>query len=117
MDNAQLRTALNQRDEEQVFIRFTTSTGDTGLETIDFFLRALIDKVKITTWELLDMEQLWQILQQLAPGEFSRSWHKKVEIINWDFTDARGIKRQRDCCFRPDGLLAVYEEVQQRRTN
>lgn len=113
MHSSELRHSIEQQcGDEHVFIRWQdVHSGETRVELIEYFLRVLVEREELSTFELLDMEQLWQGLVTLYPDALTRVWRKKVEVIDWQFTAADGRVLLRSCCFRPEGLLAVYEEL------
>lgn len=117
MNQTELRQQIEQQQTEALsFIQWcSVPEGGQHIELIDFFLKQMIAKVSVVSFQLLDMEQMWQELLRLsekhACGTFSRAWRKKVEVIDWLTKKSDGHETVRSCCFRPEGLLAVYEEV------
>lgn len=113
MTTDQLRSQIEQqRRDEDVYIAWQSAPGgDERIEQIDYFLAQLIEQAKVAQFSLLDLEQLWQRLQQRGRGRFSRAWRKKVEVVDWQLEGADGQTRTRSCCFRAEGLLAIYEEA------
>lgn len=117
MDQTELRQQIEQQlTEELPFIQWcSVADGEDQIERVDFFLAQMITKVDVVSFQLLDMEQMWEKLLQLSAksgsGTFSRAWRKKVEVIDWVTKKSDGREIVRSCCFRPEGLLAVYEEV------
>ncbi|MBW2185332.1 MAG: hypothetical protein BA874_12625 [Desulfuromonadales bacterium C00003068] len=117
MNQTDLRQQIEKkRTEELPFIQWCSEVGgEPQIERVDYFLKRLITTVTVDDFHLLDMEQMWTELLQLNEkchcGTFSRHWRKKVEVIDWATKKNDGSDTVRSCCFRPDGLLAVYEEV------
>ena len=113
MDKKQLRQSIEQqRGEDQVFIKWEPiPEGSVGIENLDYFLKTLLDSTDVDSFELLNLEQLWQELIQNSSDCFERVWRNKVEIIDWHFKSADGANKMRSCCFRAEGLLAMYEEA------
>lgn len=117
MNSSDLRQKIEQQHTEELpFISWRSSAeSETKIELVDYFLQQLIETVAVEQFELLDMEQMWALLLRLNEvkkcGTFSRRWHKKVEVIDWVTTKANGESTLRSCCFRCEGLLAIYEEL------
>lgn len=119
MDSDKLRQLIEQqRTSEHVFIKWY-SAGEAGqpqIESIDYFMRSVLENIVVDKFELLDLEQMWQELLEVGNDKFGcdrfeRHWRKKVEVIDWHFIATDGSEKVRSCCFRAEGLLAVYEEV------
>ena len=117
MNQAELRQQIEQQyTEELPFILWhSTATSDAQIELVDYFLQQRIDSESVDTFRLLDMEQMWSELLRLNEvkvcGVFSRHWRKKVEVIDWQMEKSDGAKTVRSCCYRSEGLLALYEEL------
>ncbi|OQY17749.1 MAG: hypothetical protein B6I36_08555 [Desulfobacteraceae bacterium 4572_35.1] len=112
MDQRQIRQLIEQRSKAQVFVKWYASADDEGqVELVDYFLRSVLDTVQVVKFELLDLEQLWLELLQKSEDRFERVWRQKVEVLDWYFIAANGSEKVRSCCFRPEGLLAIYNEV------
>lgn len=117
MNQTDLRQQIeNKRTEELPFIQWRSdASGELQFELVDYFLKRIITTVTVDSFQLLDIEQMWTELLRLNEerqcGTFSRHWRKKVEVIDWAMKKSDGSDTVRSCCFRPEGLLAVYEEV------
>ncbi|MDD3800616.1 MAG: hypothetical protein AB7T15_03050 [Desulfuromonas sp.] len=99
-----------ERRPQHAFIRWS-DTGGVCCELLDYFIARRADTTELAAFELLDMEQMWQQLLSLGETGLSRAVRKQVEIIDWQ-QPGGGV---RSCCFRAEGLLALYEEIQARR--
>lgn len=113
MTKSELQQQIEQqRNQVHQFIQWDSHiNGEQHIELLDYFLRHVIDSVEVATFQLWDMEQMWQELVLQSDDHFSRHWRKKVEVFDWRFNAADGSEKVRSCCFRPEGLLATYEEV------
>lgn len=107
-----------QRQPEHDFIAWTEpGRSSDQVELLDYFLCHRLGKIdKIETFTLMTLEDLWQRLQSLQGDKLSRHWRKKVEVMDWQVTEANGRERVRSCSYRPEGVLAVYEEILARQT-
>ncbi|MEA3465788.1 MAG: hypothetical protein U9R29_07250 [Thermodesulfobacteriota bacterium] len=104
-----------QRSDDHHFIQWHSDPdGEQRIELLDYFLRHIIDTISVDVFQLWDMEQMWQELLLQSDDKFSREWRKKVEVFDWHFCAADGSAKVRSCCFRPEGLLATYEEVMEK---
>ena len=110
-DELQRQIAEQLTDDDTFIAWLEPGASEERIELLDYFQRRLINEVFVASFTLLDMEQMWQRLLQLNGGEFSRVWRKKVEVIDWVIPQADGKSCTRSCCFRAEGLLAIYEEV------
>ncbi|MBN2646121.1 MAG: hypothetical protein JXR59_11695 [Desulfuromonadaceae bacterium] len=98
-----------QRQPEHAFICWQQDAGPKQYELLDYFINRRAQQEEVTSFELLDMEQMWQALLALGEPGFSRAVRKDVEVIDWQVAHQQG--RVRSCCFRAEGLMAVYDEV------
>ncbi len=114
MTAQQLQDRIDQqRQPEHDFIAWTEPGQNSDqVELLDYFLRQRLEKISaIETFQLMTLEDLWQRLETLPGDKLSRHWRKKVEVLDWQVTDADGRERVRSCSYRPEGVLAVYEEI------
>lgn len=117
MNQSELRQKVEQQQADDLpFIAWhSTAESDVRIELVDYFLQQLIGKVTVDRFQLLNMEQMWEELLHLSEtkdcGSFSRHWRKTVEVIDWKMKKNDGSTAVRSCCFRREGLLAVYDEL------
>ena len=117
MNQTELRQKIEQQhsDELPFIVWHSTAGAPAKIELVDYFLRQLIATATVEDFKLIDMEQMWAELLRLNElkdsGSFSRHWRKKVEVIDWQMEKSDGSSAVRTCCFRPEGLLAFYEEL------
>jgi len=114
MTAKQLRQQVDeQRQPDHDFIAWREPDQERErVELLDFFLRTTLEKIpEVAEFSLLTLEQLWERLFALQGENLSRHWRKKVEVMDWQVTDSLGRRRVRSCSFRPEGVLAVYEEI------
>lgn len=115
-----LKEIAQRREPAHCFIRWERPDGVYECELLDYFVRVRAMQEKVVTFDLLDIEDMWQELLGLGLSGFSRAVRKGVEVIDWVQTDAHGEQQVRSCCFRAEGLGALYDEVkelQARRRN
>mgnify|MGYP001773978947 CR=1 FL=1 len=114
MTTQQLQEQIDaQRQPEHDFIAWSEpGQQQDQVELLDYFLRQRLDAIdEVVEFSLMTLEDLWQRLQILDGDHLSRHWRQKVEVMDWQVTDAQGRSRVRSCCFRAEGVLAVYEEL------
>lgn len=113
MDHTLMRQLIEQQlDENKVFIKwYTSAESKAQIEMVDYFLSSVLDKTSVASFELLDLEQMWQEVLAVAQDRLERVWRNKVEIIDWYVRGADGSEKLRSCSFRAPGLLATYEEI------
>jgi hypothetical protein len=118
MDKDILLTEIARRREPaHCFIRWQRPDGGYECELLDYFVRARAQQEEVVTFDLLDIEDMWQELLALGISDFSRAVRKGVEVIDWVQTDAHGNQQVRSCCFRAEGLGALYDEVRELQAN
>ncbi len=119
MTPQQLQQQIDQqRRPEHDFIAWTEpGQSSDQVELLDYFLRQRLANISVIgSFTLMALEDLWQRLQALQGDRLSRHWRNKVEVLDWQVTDADGRTRMRSCSYRPEGVLAVYEEILAQQT-
>jgi hypothetical protein len=106
-----LSEIVQRREPQHCFICWEDSSGARECELLDYFIRARAAGEDIVNFELLDIEQMWEELLGLGVEGFSRTVRKGVEVLDWTQSTPDGEERVRSCCFRPEGLSAIYDEV------
>jgi len=79
------------------------------IELIDHFRETVKGDVVFGGYELLTMEQLWNIVVRLCPGRVSRSVSDGHEAIIWDRVDKEGTVRSIRCTFAPEFLIQIFD--------
>jgi hypothetical protein len=100
-----------QRGEEQFFIK-SWETGQTFVDydLIDRFIRKQGHEEEIKGFELLDMEQMWQILIELDPDKLVRVKKGESEVIEWDWQDSDGSEKKTFYPFTPEGIMTIIDD-------
>lgn len=108
-----LSEITRRREPQHCFICWEDSSGARECELLDYFIRTRARAVDedIVNFELFDIEQMWAELLSLGVAGFSRAVRKGVEVLDWTQSTPDGEERVRSCCFRPEGLSAIYDEV------
>lgn len=109
--NILLEQIETRREPEHRFICWDRGEGGRECELLDYFVRVRAAQEEVAAFELLDMEQMWEELLALGVPGFKRVVRKGVEAVDWTYTDADGEEKVRSCCFRAEGLSALYDEV------
>ena len=108
-----LKEIAERREPAHCFIRWKRPDGGHECELLEYFVRERAAQEKVVVFDLLDIEDMWQELLALGASGFSRAVRKGVEVIDWVQTDTQGNQQVRSCCFRAEGLGALYDEVKE----
>jgi len=84
------------------------------IELIDAFYDTVKAGDQFDGFELLDMEQLWEIVKRLCADRVTRSVQEGNEVITWQRLDTTGAKRSIRCSFAPEFLIQIFD-VETRR--
>ena len=100
-----------QRREEHCFIRFWNA-GHTFIDfdLIDRFLGKLGANPTLEGFELLDIEQMWQILIDLDPDKLLRVKSGEGEVIEWLWKDSDGKEKKILYPFSPEGIMTIIDD-------
>jgi len=100
-----------QRREGHCFIK-TWGTGHklVDFELIDRFMQQAGAGDRIEGFELLDIEQMWQILIDLDPDRLIRVKREESEVIEWIWSDSDGTERKTVYPFSPEGIMTIIDD-------
>lgn len=101
---------LETRKGEQYFIKWWRKENDfIDFELIDTFIKNARTEEEFTGYELLSMEQLWEIARSLDPDRLSRQTTEGQESIAWQQKRDDGTTVDRVCPFTPDSLISIVD--------
>lgn len=111
MDYIELVGELDrQRTKDHHFIKWWRKENDfVDIELIDLFRDTGSGGDTFGGFELLTMEQLWDIVVRLCPGRVSRAIVDGHESIIWDRLDKKGVARSIKCSFAPEFLIQIFD--------
>jgi len=99
-----------QRKDSHQFIKWWRKENDfVDIELLDSFCETVKAGDEFEGFELLDMEQLWEIVKRLCGGRVTRSKQDGHEIISWERLDSQGAKRNISCSFAPEFLMQIFD--------
>lgn len=99
-----------QRKAHHHFIKWWRRENDfVDIELIDTFYDTVQAGDQFDGFELLDMEQLWEIVRRLCPGRLQRMAQGEQEMISWQRLDKGGEKRTISCSFAPEFLIQIFD--------
>ena len=98
------------RKENHQFIKWWRKENDfVDIELLDSFCETVKAGDEFEGFELLDMEQLWEIVKRLCGDRVMRTQRDGHEVINWERLDKQGAKRTISCSFAPEFLLQIFD--------
>ena len=60
-------------------------------------------------FELLDMEQMWEVLHRMNPKHISRDKQDGIDVILWESPKNGGVERQRVWPFTTKSIMAIFD--------
>jgi hypothetical protein len=100
-----------QRREEHCFIKsWGTGHKFVDFDLIDRFLQKAGPDDPIEGFELLDIEQMWQVLIELDPDKLARVRRGDGEVIEWVWRDRDGTEKKRVYPFSPEGIMTIIDD-------
>ena len=105
-----VRELDRQETGDHHFIKWWRKENDfIDIELIDHFKETVKGNDVFGGYELLTMEQLWDIVVRLCPGRVSRVFSDGHESIIWERIDKHGIVRCIKCTFAPEFLIQIFD--------
>lgn len=80
------------------------------IDLIERFLCKRGEDREIEGFELLDLEQMWQILIELDPDMLTRVRCGSGEIIEWVWKDSTGLEKKTVYPFNPEGIKTIIDD-------
>ncbi|MBE9487347.1 MAG: hypothetical protein KAT62_08360 [Desulfuromonadales bacterium] len=99
-----------QRNENLFFVRWWRKENDfADHELLDSFLENLDPHQEFESFELLDMEQMWEILHRENPEHISRDKQLGKEVILWERPEKEGEEGHVVCPFTPESIMTIFD--------
>lgn len=106
-----LETSVSLRRQPQdCFIKWwgrDDTNADYGL--IDIFLSRGEEVGEVAGFDLLSLEQMWQVFIAISPDRLTRKRQGGQEVIEWNWTDRQWQDHTGTYPFTPEGLMQLLE--------
>jgi hypothetical protein len=100
----------HQETKDCKFIKLWRKENDfVDIELIETFRDNVKGSDEFADFELLTMEQLWEVVKKLCADRISRHMIDNHEMIVWDRVDKHGIKSSHKCSFSPEFLIQIFD--------
>ena len=111
MTGNELMKQLEQlRKESHYFIKWWRKENDfVDIELLESFYAAVKAGEQFEGFELLDMDQLWEIVRKLCGDRVTRTKQDGHEMLTWERLDNKGAKRNISCSFAPEFLMQIFD--------
>jgi hypothetical protein len=99
-----------QREEYHHFIKWWRKENDfVDIELIDSFYETAKSGDQYEGFELLDLEQLWELIKKQCGERVMRMTQQGQEMVTWERLDKQGGKRTISCSFAPEFLMQIFD--------
>ncbi|MDO3376906.1 hypothetical protein [Geoalkalibacter halelectricus] len=94
------------RTDQQHFIRWWRRENDfVDYQLIERFLETASEDDEFEGFELLDVESMWETLENKVDGRVQRDKRKAGEMIVWQ----RPGKEDQTCPFSPESIMTIFD--------
>ena len=105
-----IRDIDKQRDTGKRFIKWWRIENDfTDYETFDSFIAHARSSQEIGGYELLDIDEMWDVLKRWKPTGLRRVYSTKGEHIEWQRRATDGTLRTEICPLTPESMIAIFD--------
>ncbi len=105
-----IRDIRKGQEEGQSFIKWWRIENDfSDYELFDTFIQNARSSHEIAGYELLDLEQMWDVLTRWKPTGLKRVKTGWGEEIEWQKRAADGTLRLEVCPFTPESVMAIFD--------
>jgi len=99
-----------QQAPERYFIRWwQEDPEDSDYETVQTFLNTTPPDMEIAGYEVLDLEEMWDTLNQLHPESVTRESRPSGDRIIWLHDSGAGEMVIEDCPYTPESVMAIFK--------
>jgi len=111
MNGSELLRQLDQQGTQNShFIKLWRKENDfIDIELIETFRDTVKGGDEFADFELLDMEQLWDVVKKICADRISRQIIDNNEMIVWDRVSRHGIKSSHKCSYSPEFLIQIFD--------
>ncbi len=100
---AQIRA---ERTPDQQFIKWWRKEEDwLDFDVIDTFVANTSDGEEIGGFELVGYDEMWQQLEEVAPGRVAKTQRGGEPLVAWK----RKSGEERECPFTPQALIDIFD--------
>jgi hypothetical protein len=100
-----------QRRVEHCFIKsWGPGHRFVDFDLIDRFLDRAGPDETFEGFELLDIEQMWQVLIDLDPDKLVRVKGEEGEMIEWVWSESDGKEKKNIYPFSPEGIMTIVDD-------
>jgi len=101
-----VKELAGQNGEDKCFIRWWRRENDfVDYELIENFTRDVKPDQEFSGYDLLDLEEMWSVLQEQAGARVRREHRTKGEFLVWDRKDGK----TEECLFTPRTVMSVFD--------
>ncbi len=105
-----VRGITKGQEEGQVFIKWWRIENDfTDYELFDSFIENARSSHEIGGYELLDLEQMWDVLKRWKPTGLKRVRTGKGEEIEWQKKAAGRTQQLKVCPFTAEAVMYIFD--------
>jgi hypothetical protein len=99
-----------ERKAEHKFIKWWRIENDfSDYELIDNFISRTNTDQEYAGYELLDMEDMWNVLKAHAPDRVNREERQHNDVIVWEHHTGKGDVKEEVCPFIPKSLMTIMD--------
>lgn len=99
-----------QRESQHRFIKWWRKENDfVDIELIDSFYATAKSGDQYEGFELLDIEQLWDLVKKQCGDRVMRTARDGQEMVTWERQDDQGGKRTINCSFAPEFVMQIFD--------
>ena len=114
MKSRQIIRELEQgKQQGKKFIKWWRKENDfADFELIDRYIQTT-DQFEIENFELLDMDEMWELLKNWQPSRLNYVKLTKDGKIEWQHTDKQGQKNIYTCPYNAHTIMSIFDTVTQ----
>lgn len=107
--NQILRDIEMGKEEGKEFIKWWRKENDfVDYELVDNFIRSADAFHEIENFELLDIEQMWQVLKKWKPSGLRHSKSTKGDNIEWEHVSKDGEPHTYTCPYSAHSIMSIF---------
>ncbi len=105
-----IRAIENGRESGMMFIRWWRPENDfSDYELCDNFIRNADSTHEIGGFDLLSLEQMWDVLTRWKPTGLKRVKTARGEMIEWQKRQADGTLKLETCPLTPGAVMYIFD--------
>ena len=109
--NEVLKQIKAENDPTRCFIKWWRKDNDfVDFELVNIFIEKVKPSDIFDGFELLSLEQMWNILTDLDPDKLTRTRKGDNEVIEWVWTDKEGKEKANTYPFTPEVVMSILND-------